>query len=209
MIRDTLWNRRPATPTPASQRDLEVKRFVEEIGILSEAQGRTRMEGRIIGFLLVAEPPVQSMDAIATFLGVSKGSVSTATRMLVKTGAVERVGRPADRRDYFRVRTGFIDRLLDEGAQTANRMRVVFDWGSELVSESATPHAALDEAREFCAFVERQFTDLLQHWRTRHPTSRRSASEGDASAAVDDIPASAEGDASAAARDDERRRPGT
>jgi DNA-binding MarR family transcriptional regulator len=201
MVRYTVSNRRPATPTPASQRDLDVRRFIEEVGIISEAQGRTRMEGRIIGFLLVAEPPVQSMDAIATFLGVSKGSVSATTRMLVQTGAIERVGRPADRRDYFRIRTGFIDRLLDEGAQTANRMRVVFDWGSELVGESATPHAALDEAREFCAFVERQFNDLLQHWRTRHPSSRRSPSQDDAAAAQDDIPA--------AAQDDERQRPGT
>jgi DNA-binding transcriptional regulator GbsR (MarR family) len=43
---------------------------------------------------------------LADMLQASRGSISQATRTLVQTGIIQRVSRPGERRDYFRVRRG-------------------------------------------------------------------------------------------------------
>ena len=50
--------------------------FVGEMGLTFEADGFTRIGGRLFGHLLLAEGPL-SLDAIAETLQVSKASVST------------------------------------------------------------------------------------------------------------------------------------
>ena len=61
-----------------------------------------RIAGRIIGLLQVDERPF-SFGELATELGVSRGSVSANTRLLLDRGIIEKVSRPGDRQDYFRM----------------------------------------------------------------------------------------------------------
>jgi biotin operon repressor len=67
-----------------------------------EEDGLPRIAGRIFGFLLL-EPDACSLDDMASALGVSKASVSTDARQLERLGLIERVGKAADRRDYYRI----------------------------------------------------------------------------------------------------------
>ena len=55
-------------PTSPSE---EEKRFVEDIGLIMEEQGRPRIAGRILGWLLICEPPEQSFADLVAVLGVS------------------------------------------------------------------------------------------------------------------------------------------
>ncbi len=52
----------------------------------------TRMAGRMLGWLLICDPPHQSMNAIADVLQASKGSISTMTRLLIQLDLIERTG---------------------------------------------------------------------------------------------------------------------
>ena len=61
-----------------------------------------RVAGRLFGVLLVSAEP-RSLDELAEQLGVSKASVSINIRFLEEKGAVERIGRQGDRRDYYRI----------------------------------------------------------------------------------------------------------
>ena len=65
--------------------------LAEEFGLLFEEMGRTRMDGRVAAWLLVADPPVQSLTEIAKALGMSKAAVSSAARDLLHAEMVERV----------------------------------------------------------------------------------------------------------------------
>jgi len=161
-----MQTNQPAAPRPA-ELDRELRRFAEEVGVLFEAQGHTRMEGRIVGRLLVADPPVQSMTALSEYLGVSKASVSAATRVLVQTGAIERVSLPGDRRDYFRLRTDFLDGVLHESIAAMTRFRSLLERALQLVSGDDQPHAALIDTRDFYEFFERELTDVLQRWQAQ------------------------------------------
>ena len=58
--------------------------------------------GAVLGALLLADLPEMSSSEIAALLGVSGGSVSTATRELINPGVVVRVRVPGQRQDYFR-----------------------------------------------------------------------------------------------------------
>ena len=71
---------------------VRVERFVEELGVLLELEaGAPRMVGRVLGWLLVCEPPEQSAAELAERLQASRGSISAATRLLLRMGMIERV----------------------------------------------------------------------------------------------------------------------
>jgi len=82
--------------------DASTAHFIETMGLTLESEGLPRIAGRIFGLLLLSEDAL-SLDDLAAELQVSKASVSTNTRLLEQRGVLEQVGRPADRRDYYRV----------------------------------------------------------------------------------------------------------
>jgi DNA-binding transcriptional regulator GbsR (MarR family) len=102
-----------------------IERFVEELGILLELEaGTARMVGRTLGWLLVCEPPEQSAAELAEMLQASKGSISTATRVLLRMGLVERVRFRGERFDRFRVQPEAWDEFFwrDEQFKTPRRV---------------------------------------------------------------------------------------
>jgi DNA-binding transcriptional regulator GbsR (MarR family) len=85
--------------------------FIEHMGLVAEADGLSRIAGRLFGALLLADAP-RSLDDLAERLGVSKASVSTDIRRLRDRGVAERVGRPGDRRDYYQLAPDFFTRII-------------------------------------------------------------------------------------------------
>jgi DNA-binding transcriptional regulator GbsR (MarR family) len=60
------------------------------------------MVGRVLEVSVVSEVPELSSQELAG----EPGSISTTTHMLEQIGIIERVGRPGERRDYFRNKPG-------------------------------------------------------------------------------------------------------
>ena len=87
---------------PDIRRQIEEKHFIEDIGLFFEQMGLPRMAGRMLGYLLIAEPEAQSVTDITAALKASKSSVSVMARLLVDNGLIERVASPVPRRDYYR-----------------------------------------------------------------------------------------------------------
>jgi DNA-binding transcriptional regulator GbsR (MarR family) len=85
--------------------------FIERMGLALETDGLPRIAGRIFGLLLVSDD-ARSLDDLAAELQVSKGSTSTNARLLEQRGLLERVCRPADRRDYYRPRPDLFDHTM-------------------------------------------------------------------------------------------------
>ncbi|MDR2453085.1 MAG: hypothetical protein LBD51_00670, partial [Bifidobacteriaceae bacterium] len=75
-----------ARPEPASQTEaLERQRrqFAEDLSLIWELAGTSRMDGRVLGYLMVTDQPCLSSAQLAQLLGVSAGAISMATRRLV------------------------------------------------------------------------------------------------------------------------------
>ena len=106
-------------------------RFVEAMGNISKFWGFNRLMGQLYGLLYMSPEPM-TLDQLAEGLQVSKGSVSTNIRAIERWGMVEKVWVKADRKDYYRAETKFMDiviKILQE------REKKEFDSALKAVSE--------------------------------------------------------------------------
>ena len=144
--------------------------FIEHIAILLEAEGMARVAGRLFGVLLVSAEP-RSLDELAEQLGVSKASVSINIRFLEEKGAVERIGRQGDRRDYYRIADDMVERMLEQRLAKVRRFR-------EAIGHARAACAAKhDSVRLRLANVDAAYQHLLDvteraldEWRGRKGT---------------------------------------
>ncbi|WP_460527165.1 hypothetical protein [Flindersiella endophytica] len=63
----------------------ELQEYVEEIGLYFAGVRLPRMPGRILGWLLVCDPPHQSAEELAAALQVSSGSISVHASTAMET----------------------------------------------------------------------------------------------------------------------------
>lgn len=108
-------------PKPSPQAEKRA-RIVETMGLLTEAEGMSRIMGRIFGFLLLCEE-AQSLDDMAVALNVSKASISTDARRLEDMGFLMRVSRPGDRRDYYELAGDFMERSMRRQIEKIRKLR--------------------------------------------------------------------------------------
>ncbi|MBT9384967.1 transcriptional regulator [Pseudooceanicola sp. CBS1P-1] len=74
--------------------------FIELMGLVMQEQGKPRIAGQVFGYLLLEGAP-RTLGQISGALGVSKGSVSTNTRLLAAQGMLERVSPVGGRHDLY------------------------------------------------------------------------------------------------------------
>lgn len=91
--------------------------MIEAGGRTAQSFGLNRLLGQIYTLLYLSDEP-QSLDQMCQQLGVSKASVSIACRQLESWGALKRVWRRGDRKDYYGAETDF-SRLLNNGLMAA------------------------------------------------------------------------------------------
>ncbi len=160
----------PPPPAPADaaagHAPPAVATYVEDVAQFFERSGMSRMSGRLLGALMVAEPPERSQEELADFLGVSRGSVSQASRMLVDAGLVERRRRRGDRRDFFRVRPEAWSDMIERRVDAIVALRRLAERGIEVVGDDGTAgHRALVGLVDVCRFFETEWPGLVARWR--------------------------------------------
>lgn len=130
-------------------------RFIEGMGRISKFWGFSRLMGQLYGLLYLNSEPM-TLDQLAEGLMVSKGSVSINIRSLERWGMVEKVWVKADRKDYYRAETKFMDivtKILRE------REKMEFDSALKTVSECLDEVKALPASDE-TKFMERRLTNM-------------------------------------------------
>ncbi|MEW6183783.1 MAG: MarR family transcriptional regulator [Bacillota bacterium] len=81
-------------------------RLIEAFGRQSAFWGLGKITGELYAVLYLSEKPV-SLGELAEALGVTKGNVSVAIRLLEQLGMVRRSMRPGDRRVFFEAELDF------------------------------------------------------------------------------------------------------
>lgn len=146
------------------EQDLE--KFVEDLALFFEGNGFPRIAGRILGLLLVCDPPYRSAGELADELHVSKASVSTMTRMLLSGGLIERVGVPGKRATYFGTTTDGFERRFELVIRVFAAFRPLADRGLRIL-ETRGPERTerLRALRAMYGFWEREMPSILNKWR--------------------------------------------
>jgi DNA-binding transcriptional regulator GbsR (MarR family) len=140
--------------------------FIERMGLALETDGLPRIAGRIFGLLLISTD-ARSLDDLAGELRVSKGSASTNARLLEQRGLLERVCRPADRRDYYRVRPDLFDHTMALRLARWERFHeTIAGARTSLPIRSAAVRERLEEYEQAYAFMSQVIREALLHWQS-------------------------------------------
>jgi hypothetical protein len=139
--------------------------FVEEMGMHFETNGDPRIAGRLLATTLLSDQALD-LDELAFALRVSKGSVSTNTRLLRDRGLLKQEGKPGNRKRLFSFAG---DAWEKELLSTLGRLRKLSEIARSgvlgLKPEQRLARARLLETIAFCEFVESRFEGLLDQWR--------------------------------------------
>jgi hypothetical protein len=140
------------------------RRFAEEVGVIGERIGMPRMNARLLGYMLICDPPAQSLADLERALGVSRASLSIATRLLEASGLIRRVATPGARGYRFEFDAGFFAGQTNV-ANPFGLLRQVLAHGVEIAGGEGDPRAArLREARDFYAFVEHAIPAAIERY---------------------------------------------
>lgn len=144
-----------------------VKELVEKIGVVVEKAGFQPAVGRVLGCLMVSDPPYRTFDEIQHYLGISKSAVSNALNGLMSRDMVDYITLPGDRKRYFQLaQSGMITQMKKKlGLHSAlpELLRTVVHARSNKYPEF---NKSLLETCEFLSFMEKEINAAIEKWET-------------------------------------------
>ena len=144
------------------------RRYAEEAGVVLAGMGLPPAYGKLLGWLLICDPPRQTSGELAEALDLSKGSVSTGMRMLENSGFVRRVPIPGQRGHAYEVAPDAIIRSVAEPTKF-RVFRELMDRGVTLAGGPDTPRAdRVRITRDFYAYIEQELLDLVERFKTEY-----------------------------------------
>ncbi len=142
--------------------------YIESVALFFETSGLPRIAGRILGLLLVCDPPHRSSAELADAIGASRGSISTMTRMLHDSGLIERVAVPQERATYYRIDPTGFERRFEILMRTIVGFRPLADRGLDLLADASPERTRrLREIRALYVFLERSLPAMIDAWRAQ------------------------------------------
>jgi DNA-binding MarR family transcriptional regulator len=86
------------------ERQDQLMRWVERVATFCvEEWGLPPITGRVLGWLMICDPPEQSAGGIADAIQASRASLTSNMRLLTTIGLVRKARRPGDRTAYYRI----------------------------------------------------------------------------------------------------------
>jgi DNA-binding transcriptional regulator GbsR (MarR family) len=159
---------KPASESKPAVPEHRYDEFIEGFASLMETRGIPRAAGRIFSYLQVCEPPEQSAAQLSAALGVSLGTVSSMTRLLMQARWVERIRRRGERQAVYRAAEGMMTLAVDGVMEPTRRARQLTERGLAMMADRPeSAKARLQELTEVYRFFEEWLPVLLEHWHQR------------------------------------------
>ncbi len=112
----------------------------------------------MLGWLLVCDPPAQSVEQLSVGLNTSAGAVSGTASELVRLELLERVGVSGSGRIHYRLRSDAWRTALDIRRERARTLRTLTEEGLILLETSSfTRRERLLSMHHLFAFLEAEF----------------------------------------------------
>lgn len=147
----------------------EEKHFIEDISLYFEQMGLPRMAGRVLGVLLICDPPAQSLTDLSERLQASKSSISTNSRLLTEMGLIERVASPVPRQVYFQFKPGGWLVFIRQRLKLWASLHQIAEQGLDLLQErDPALRARLQEAHDIFSVIEEELPALLERVEKGH-----------------------------------------
>jgi DNA-binding transcriptional regulator GbsR (MarR family) len=158
--------------------DKKVKDQVEKIGIVCDKDGFPPLAGRLLGFLMLAEPPHKTFDEIVEFLQASKSAVSNTIKFLESQKMVEYITFPGDRKRYFKMS---VETWADVMIDKMDWLQAMHDQISLVLSLRSDNYPKFNEGlqniRELYEIIMEEMPLMIEKWKTRIAKRKKVLSE--------------------------------
>ena len=139
--------------------------FIEDFGSMFENAGSQSISGRIMGWLMVCEPPHQSAAQLAELLNASKGSISAGTQLLITLGFVDKIKLPGDRKTYYRMQPNVWLNMARARELMRDRYIQIARKGLNLMKEkSLESKERLIEMEHLHVYSQSEIPKVLENW---------------------------------------------
>ncbi len=147
--------------------------FSERMGRLSENQGHPRMLGRVVGYLMVCDPPHQTIAQIARALKASNSAVHAVVRALMDKAILDKVTFPGERSAYYRIPEDAATRMFRNSLPNITALRQLAEDGLRAFAwRRPDLNRRLEAMYELHAFFEREMPLLIERWEQKRLAGR-------------------------------------
>lgn len=143
-----------------------VENFIEQMGLITQADGAPRIAGRIFG-LLVAEGRPFALNEMAERLKISKASASTNARLLADRGILRLTSHAGDRHDYYELVSAPYHQMLDTISRKIRRSAEQIAEAEALFPpEQSDKRQRIHQLAEFYRQTAQFMNGLSEHLKT-------------------------------------------
>lgn len=141
------------------------KDLIERIGVALERAEFQPATGRVLGYLMVSEPPRKTFEEIQNGLNMSKSAVSTALNTLQLKNLVKYSTKPGDRKRYFQADYNGWYSLIKE--KFTNVLYIDKMFSSTLTQRSGKDIESdndIQEIIDFLLFIQNEMKSAIAKW---------------------------------------------
>jgi DNA-binding transcriptional regulator GbsR (MarR family) len=165
---------------PVDEREQTRRQFAEDLSLIWEMAGTSRMDGRVLGYLMITDQPYLSSAELATALHASAGAVSMSTRRLVDTRFIRQHSIPGDRRHYFKAEDDPWGSFLSNEHRFFDREIATIDQAiAGLRPDEQAARRRLTNGRDYLIWIADYHNKMLLDWEThkRERAAREAAAD--------------------------------
>jgi hypothetical protein len=147
--------------------------FVNQSGrFFARTYGAPPMTGRVVGWLLICDPPEQTAADVAEALRASRSAVGTAIGEMERWRVLDRIRVPGERAERVRVRPDFGMSSLESTDEYAGLAAVARQGLAAIAGSPPARRARLEGVVAFAEFLVERMPALAAEWREREALLR-------------------------------------
>jgi DNA-binding transcriptional regulator GbsR (MarR family) len=148
----------PVAPPPTRPDRQQFEAWVERVAAaFAQHFGLPPITGRILGWLLICDPPEQSAGQIADAIGASRASLTTSMRLLTAGEFVRRRHRPGERTTYFRIDDDAWERVIRQRIIGMASLREITEDAMALIGPDSERASRVRAAHAFFGWLAEAF----------------------------------------------------
>jgi DNA-binding transcriptional regulator GbsR (MarR family) len=154
-------------------KEIKIRECIEKFGVYYKKTGHQPMVGRLMAYLMLAEPPQKTFEEIVEFLISSKSAVSNTLNMLMYMGIVDYVKITGDRKRYFRLNQNAWNTMFEAQIQEFSNLRGLVQEILNLRSDQYPElNQEISDFNSLLQLYEKEFPDILNQWKQKIKTRK-------------------------------------
>jgi DNA-binding transcriptional regulator GbsR (MarR family) len=142
----------------------QIQNWVERVAAaFAQHFGLPPITGRILGWLLICDPPEQSAGEIADAIGASRASLTTSMRLLTAGELVRRRHRPGERTTYFRIDDDAWEKVIRQRIIGMASLREITEDAMALIGPDSERAGRVRAAHAFFGWLSEAFAARRPH----------------------------------------------